>query len=156
LPERRPPAVLVGACAALLLLVGVAAWQVGLIPESAIRMAVGPSLVPGLVVLALGLTAVVYAVSAWRGRQPMDEDAETGSNLRVASLLGGGLVFMLGVSWLGFVLPATLCGMGVARAFDAPFGWRSAAICGIVALTFWLVFARLLGVGLGPALPSFL
>jgi len=156
LPERRPPAVLVGACAALLLLVGVAAWQVGLIPESAIRMAVGPSLVPGVVVLALGLTAVVYAVSAWRGRQPMDEDAETGSNLRVASLLGGGLVFMLGVSWLGFVLPATLCGMGVARAFDAPLGWRSATVCGLVAVVFWVVFAQVLGVGLGPALPPIL
>ena len=156
MPERRPPAVLVGACAALLLLVGVAAWQVGLIPESAIRMAVGPSLVPGVVVLALGLTAVVYAVSAWRGRQPMDEDAETGSNLRVASLLGGGLVFMLGVSWLGFVLPATLCGMGVARAFDAPLGWRSATVCGLVAVVFWVVFAQVLGVGLGPALPPIL
>ena len=156
MPERRPPAVLVGACAALLLLVGVAAWQVGLIPESAIRMAVGPSLVPGVVVLALGLTAVVYAVSAWRGRQPMDEDAETGSNLRVASLLGGGLVFMLGVSWLGFVLPATLCGMGVARAFEAPLGWRSATVCGLVAVVFWVVFAQVLGVGLGPALPPIL
>jgi hypothetical protein len=52
---------------------------------------------------------------------------------------------------LGFVVPATLAGMGVARAFDAPFGIKSGAVCGGIALVFWLVFARLLGVGLGPA-----
>lgn len=154
--ERRPPAALGWACAGLLMLVGVAAWQVGLIPESAIRMAVGPSLVPAVVVSMLGLLAVVYATAAWRGRQTIDVDAEPGSHLRVASLLGGGLVFIVGVPWLGFVLPATLCGMGVARAFDAPLGWRSAAVCGSVATVFWLVFAQLLGVGLGPALPPVL
>jgi hypothetical protein len=43
--------------------------------------------------------------------------------------------------------------MGVARAFDAPLGLKSAGICGAIASTFWFVFAQLLGVGLGPALP---
>jgi hypothetical protein len=84
----------------------------------------------------------------------MDEDAEPGSLSRVMNLLGGGAIFIIGVPWLGFVLPATVCGMGVARAFNAPFGWRSAVVCGLVAVVFWLVFAQLLGVGLGPALPS--
>lgn len=154
MPERRVSTALGWACAALLLLVGLAAWQVALIPESAIRMAVGPSLVPGVVVLLLGLAAVAYALAAWRGRQPVDEDAEPGSRSRVMSLLGGGAIFIIGVPWLGFVLPATLCGMGVARAFDAPLGWRSAVVCGLVAVVFWLVFAQLLGVGLGPALPA--
>ena len=156
MPERLVRTTLGWACAALLLLVGVAGWQVGLIPESAIRMSVGPALVPGLVVGMLGLAAATYAVSAWRGRQPMDDDAEPGSLARVISLLGGGVVFMVGVHWLGFILPAAFCGMGVARAFDAPLGWRSAVVCGVVATVFWLVFARLLGVGLGPALPPIL
>ena len=153
MPDQRVSRTLVGVCVALMLLLGVAAWQVTRIPESAIRMAVGPALVPALAVLALGTAAAAYAVSAWRGRQPLETGPEAGAGFRVASLIGGGLVFMLGVSWLGFVIPATLCGMGVARAFDAPFGWRSALVCGGVALSFWLVFARLLGVGLGPALP---
>jgi hypothetical protein len=43
--------------------------------------------------------------------------------------------------------------MGVARAFDAPLGLKSAALCGAIASTFWFVFAQVLGVGLGPALP---
>lgn len=57
------------------------------------------------------------------------------------------------VAPLGFVIPAALCGMGVARAFDAPLGLKSALVCGAIAAVFWFVFARLLGVGLGPALP---
>jgi hypothetical protein len=70
------------------------------------------------------------------------------------SLLGGGLAFMALVAPLGFILAATLCGMGVARAFDAPLGLKSALICGSISAVFWLVFARLLGVGLGPGLPG--
>jgi hypothetical protein len=69
------------------------------------------------------------------------------------SLLGGGVAFITLVIPLGFVIPGTLCGMGVARAFDAPLGFKSAGICGAIASTFWFVFAQLLGVGLGPALP---
>jgi hypothetical protein len=69
------------------------------------------------------------------------------------SLLGGGVAFMALVAPLGFILAATLCGMGVSRAFDAPLGLKSALICGGSSAIFWLVFARLLGVGLGPGLP---
>jgi hypothetical protein len=69
------------------------------------------------------------------------------------SLLAGGAAFILLVIPLGFVLPATLCGMLIARAFDAPLNAKSALICGLIAAVFWIVFARLLGVGLGPALP---
>ncbi|MEI8265510.1 MAG: tripartite tricarboxylate transporter TctB family protein [Betaproteobacteria bacterium] len=138
---------------ALALLVGVAGWQVTRIPESAIRMAVGPALVPALVVAALALAVAAYVVSMWRGRQPLETGPEPGALSRVLSLMGAGVVFAAGVTWLGFILPATLCGMGVARAFDARLGWRSALICGCIAAAFWLVFARLLGVGLGPALP---
>jgi hypothetical protein len=56
-----------------------------------------------------------------------------------------------GVVPLGFVIPATLCGMGVALAFDARPGLKSATICGTIALVFWVVFSVWLGVGLGPA-----
>ena len=61
------------------------------------------------------------------------------------------LPFVLLAVPLGFVIPATLCGMGVARAFDEPLGWRSALVCGTIALLFWILFAQVLGVGLGPA-----
>lgn len=141
----------------LVAIAAVAAWQVTVIPESLMQMAVGPVLAPGVVVAGLGLLALIYAWSAWSGRQVDESLAEDqaplpGSGRRLLFLLGGGALFMGLVQPLGFVIPGTLCGMGVARAFDAPLGWRSALVCGAIAGVFWFVFARLLGVGLGPAL----
>jgi hypothetical protein len=142
----------------LLALCGVAAWQVSVIPESMMQMTVGPVLAPGVIVAAFSVFVVLYGISAWRGRQTdesqaPDQSALPGANARVLSLLGGGVAFIALVIPLGFVIPGTLCGMGVARGFDAPLGLKSALICGVIASTFWFVFAQLLGVGLGPALP---
>jgi hypothetical protein len=142
----------------LLALCGVAAWQVTVIPQSLMQMAVGPTLAPAAIVIALTLVAVLYGVSAWRGRQvdlSLDDGQEPlpGANTRLLFLLGGGLAFIVLVIPLGFVLPAAFCGMCIARAFDAPLNGKSLLICGSIAGVFWFVFARLLGVGLGPALP---
>jgi hypothetical protein len=63
------------------------------------------------------------------------------------------VAFVALIGPLGFIVPGTLCGMGVARAFDAPLGHKSLLICGAIASTFWLLFAVVLGVGLGPGLP---
>jgi len=139
-------------------LCGVAAWQVGVIPESLMQMTVGPTLVPAVVVGGLAVLTLLYGLSAWRGQQAdesLQEDQQPlpGANRRLAFLLGGGLAFMVLVVPLGFVVPGTLCGMGVARAFDAPLGLKSALLCAAIASLFWLLFAQVLGVGLGPALP---
>ncbi|MCE2880244.1 MAG: tripartite tricarboxylate transporter TctB family protein [Comamonadaceae bacterium] len=141
---------------ALLLICALAAWQVSVIPRSLMEMAVGASLVPAAVVAGLSLASAAYALSAWRGRQ-LDESLDPeqaalpGAMGRLLSLLIGGALFMLLVTPMGFVLPATLCGMCIARAFGAPVGLKSLLICSAIAAVFWLVFARLLGVGLGPA-----
>lgn len=142
----------------LMALCAVAAWQITVIPESLMQMTVGPVLAPAAIVGALSLVAALYGVSAWRGRQvdvsqAPGQEPLPGANTRLLSLLAGGTAFILLVIPLGFVLPATLCGMLIARAFDAPLNAKSALICGLIAAVFWIVFARLLGVGLGPALP---
>ena len=134
----------------------VGAWQVTLIPESPIQMPVGPILTPAVVVGVLLVIAVLYGVSAWRGRQVdavLGDDGQPlpGANRRMLMLLGGGVAFVLLAVPFGFVVPATLCGMGVARSFDEPLGWRSVLVCGSIALIFWILFAQVLGVGLGPA-----
>ena len=136
----------------------VGAWQVTLIPQSPMQMAVGPSLVPGVVVAGLFLLALLYGISAIRGRQVDESHAEDqtplpGATTRLLSLLGGGVVFIALIGPLGFIIPGTLCGMGVARSFDAPIGFQSLGICAAIATTFWLLFAVVLGVGLGPGLP---
>ena len=122
MPDKGPSRTALAISAVLALLVGVAAWQVTRIPESAIRMAVGPSLVPALVVAAFAVTVGAYAASLWKGRQPLEIAPEPGPSVRVLSLVGGGVAFVAGVTWMGFVIPATLCGMGVARALDARLG----------------------------------
>jgi hypothetical protein len=142
----------------LLALCGLAAWQVTRIPESMMQMTVGPVLAPGVIVAALSVLALLYGISAWRGQQVDESQAPDqtplpGDRLRMLSLLGGGVAFITLVIPLGFVIAGTLCGMGVARAFDAPLGLKSAALCAAIASTFWFVFAQVLGVGLGPALP---
>ena len=142
----------------LLALCGVAAWQVTVIPKSLMEMTVGPTVAPAVIVGALALVALLYGVSALRGRevdvsQAPDQQPLPGANARLLYLLAGGAAFMALVIPLGFVIPATVCGMCIARAFDAPFNARSLLICGAIAAVFWTVFARLLGVGLGPALP---
>lgn len=144
--------------AVLAFICAVAFWQLGEIGESAIQMTVGPSAVPRAVVAMLALITVVYTLSAWRGRQAdeslePDQSALTGANMRMISLFSGGLLFMAGVTWLGFVFPAVCCGMCVARGFDAPFGRKSALICLSIAVSLWVLFAKVLGVGLGPATP---
>jgi len=142
----------------LAILSAVGAWQVTLIPESLMQMTVGPSLVPGVVVAGLSVLALLYGISAVRGRQVDESHAEDqsplpGASTRLLSLLGGGLAFIALIGPLGFVIPAALCGMGVARSFDAPYGLKSLLICAAIATCFWLLFAVVLGVGLGPALP---
>jgi hypothetical protein len=145
--------------AAILAAIGlVSLWQLTLIPESAIQMTVGAQLVPAVIVGLLLLLTGIYAFGAWRGKQVDEGHSEgqsalPGSTLRLMSLLAAGVAFMLGLPWLGFVLPATACGMFVARSFDAPLNVKSALICGAIALLFWVLFARILGVSLGPASP---
>ncbi len=139
-------------------LCGLAAWQVSVIPTSLMQMTVGASVVPAAVVAGLSVLALLYGISAWRGDQAdeslqEDQSPLPGANRRLLFLLGGGLAFMGLVVPLGFILPATRCGMGVARAFDAPLNLKSFTLCGLIAAVFWVVFARVLGVGLGPGLP---
>ena len=136
----------------------VSAWQLTAIGTSAIQMAVDAKAVPTVVVALLTVLTVMYGISAWRGQQAdeslePDQAALPDSGVRLVSLLAGGVAFMAGLPWLGFVLPATVCGMCVARSFDAALGVKSAMICGIISVCFWLLFAKVLGVGLGPATP---
>lgn len=142
----------------LLAICSVAAWQVAVIPESLMQMTVGAALVPAVIVGGLAVASLLYGISAWRGGQvneSLEEDhsALPGARERLLTLLAGGGLFMALVGPLGFVIPATVCGMCVAKAFDRPVSLRSLLICGATACAFWTLFARLLGVGLGPALP---
>ena len=143
----------------LLALVGVAAWQVTVIPASPMYAEVGATLVPAVVTGLLGLLCLIYAVLAVLKRVPdatgePGQEPLPGSMKRLAYFAGACLVFTGLVAHLGFWLAGTLGAAGVARAFDAPLGLRTLAGSAAIALAFWALFALLLGIDLGPFVPG--
>ncbi|NBT34162.1 MAG: tripartite tricarboxylate transporter TctB family protein [Betaproteobacteria bacterium] len=140
---------------ALLVFVALSAWQVIEIPASPVYAEVGASFVPGLVVGLLAIFAMLYVLSAWRHRAPdAAEDPEQAplpsERARALYFIAGCAVLMLLIKPLGFGVAGAACGVLIARAFDAPLTLRSLLISSAISVSFWLLFAGLLGVELGP------
>ena len=139
----------------LLVFCGVAIWQVLSIPESTMYSEVGPVLAPSILVALLSLLGVFYLLSAISNKAPdcihQEEDQPLkGGAKRVTYLLGGGLAFVLLAKLIGFLIPATLCGLGVSMAFDAKFNFKTLLMVFAISGAFWTLFSAILGVDLGP------
>ena len=139
----------------LLVFCAVGIWQVFKIPESTMYSEVGPVLAPAVLISLLTLLGVFYIIRAFQNTAPdclntPDEQPLPGGNRRVFYLLAGGAIFILSVKFLGFLIPAGLCGLGVAMAFDAKFSIKAILIVFAIAGSFWTLFSPLLGVDLGP------
>lgn len=139
----------------LLIFCVLAVWQVLSIPESTIQSEVGPILAPAILVSLLSLLGVFYLLSAINNKAPdcIHEENERplkGGSKRVSFLLGGGLSFILLAKLIGFLIPATLCGLGVAMAFDAKLNIKTLLMVFAIAAAFWTLFSAILGVDLGP------
>lgn len=139
----------------LLVFCGVAIWQVFSIPESTMYSEVGPVLAPSILVALLSLLGVFYLLTTISSKAPdcihhEDERPLPGGSKRVMYLLGGGLAFILLTKLIGFLIPATLCGLGVSMAFDAKFNIKTILMVLAIAGAFWTLFSALLGVDLGP------
>lgn len=116
---------------------------------------VGPILAPSVVVGILTLLGIIYLLSSIKGKAPdciesEDEVPLEGGNNRIFYFLASGMLFILLIKPLGFLIPATICGAGVAKAFDAPANFKTLIICLLISLSFWGLFSALLGVDLGP------
>lgn len=139
----------------LLVFCGVAIWQVLSIPESTMYSEVGPVLAPSILVVLLSLLGVFYLLSTITNKAPdcVHEEEERplpGGSMRVMYLLGGGFAFILLAKLIGFLIPATLCGLGVSMAFDAKLNIKTMLMVLGIAGAFWTLFSALLGVDLGP------
>ena len=139
----------------LLVFCGVAVWQVLSIPESTMYSEVGPVLAPSILVALLSLLGVFYLLSAIGSKAPdcihqEEERPLPGGSRRVLYLLGGGFAFIFLAKLIGFLIPATLCGLGVSMAFDAKFNIKTILIVLSIAGAFWTLFSAILGVDLGP------
>ncbi len=139
----------------LLALCAVGIWQVTVIPESTMYSEVGPILAPSVVMGVLTILGIIYLFSSVKGESPdcintEDEKPEPNGNSRIIYFLASGLLFIVLIKPIGFIIPATLCGVGIAKAFDAPLNAKTFFICGLISLIFWGLFSILLGVDLGP------
>jgi hypothetical protein len=139
----------------LLVFCGVAVWQVLSIPESTMYSEVGPVLAPSVLVALLSLLGVFYLFSAISSKAPdcvhqEEEQPLPGGSRRVLYLLGGGFAFIFLTKLIGFLIPATLCGLGVSMAFDAKFNIKTILMVLAIAGAFWTLFSAILGVDLGP------
>ncbi len=116
---------------------------------------VGPVLAPSILVALLSLLGVFYLLSTVSSKVPdcvhhEDERPLPGGSRRVMYLLGDGLTFILLTKLIGFLILATLCGLGVSMAFDAKFNIKTILMVLAIAGAFWTLFSALLGVDLGP------
>lgn len=139
----------------LLALCAIGIWQVTIIPESTMYSEVGPILAPSVAIGALTILGIIYLLTSLKGNSPdcieSEEDVPLeGGNQRIFYFLVSGMLFILLVKPIGFLIPATICGVGVAKAFDAPLNLKTLSICLLIALSFWGLFSALLGVDLGP------
>ena len=139
----------------LLALCAIGIWQTTIIPESTMYSEVGPILAPSVVVGILTLLGIIYLLSSIKGKAPDCVESEEevpleGGNNRIFCFLASGMLFILLIKPLGFLIPATICGVGVARSFDAAFNVKTFIICTAITLAFWGLFSALLGVDLGP------
>jgi hypothetical protein len=139
----------------LLALCAVGIWQTTIIPESTMYSEVGPILAPSAVIGVLTILGIIYLLNSVRGKSPdcIESEEEVpleGGNQRIFYFLVAGMVFIILVKPIGFLIPATICGVGVARSFDAPMNVKTISICLAITLSFWGLFSALLGVDLGP------
>ncbi len=139
----------------LLVLCAIGIWQVTVIPESTMYSEVGPILAPSAVIAALSVLGFIYLTLSMKNKNPDCIESDDGvpiegGNKRVFCFLIAGMVFISLIKPLGFLIPATICGVGIAKSFDAPLNVKTFVICSSISLAFWGLFSALLGVDLGP------
>ena len=139
----------------LLALCGIGIWQTTIIPESTMYSEVGPILAPSVVIAALTILGLIYLILSFKNKNPDCIESDDGiplegGNHRVFYFLMAGMVFIVLIKPLGFLIPASICGIGIAKSFDAPLKIKTVVICSSISLAFWGLFSALLGVDLGP------
>jgi putative tricarboxylic transport membrane protein len=128
-------------------------WQTLSIPVSPIYAKVGPTVVPMITAVALGILGVLLLIAAWQGGWQSEEEKEVTPD-RVALLwVGAGLVLnVLLISSAGFTIASVILFVCVARGFGSKAIVRDAAIGAAFALIAYFGFAKTLGIDIGSGL----
>jgi putative tricarboxylic transport membrane protein len=149
----------------VLALASVQAWQVLQIPAAPIYAAVGPSVVPWIVVAMTAALGLALTLSGLRGGWEHEDDSVGAFDARGAAWLGLGLLLNLVliagadlqqrfgiplvIPELGFIIASTLMFVCVARAFGSAQPIRDAAVGFVLAFTAYFGFDQILGFRIG-------
>jgi len=139
--------------AGVLALAAVMLWQTLAIPVSPIYAQVGPTVVPIITALALGMLGVLLLIAAWQGGwQPEEEKASTPDRVALAWVAAGLVLNVLLISWAGFTIASVILFVCVARGFGSKAIVRDALIGAAFALIAYFGFAKTLGINIGSGL----
>ncbi|MDQ8024046.1 MAG: tripartite tricarboxylate transporter TctB family protein [Moraxellaceae bacterium] len=134
--------------------------QASLIPAPIMQDALGPRLMPAALCGLLLILAMGYTQAAWQDRCPdvaNDEDDAPlpGSLVRCAWLIGGLLVLLAAIPYVGIGGAATVAFLLFARAFNSRNPLQDLIVGVLFTLAVWALFDKLLGVQLGPFIKLF-
>jgi putative tricarboxylic transport membrane protein len=139
--------------AGVLALAAVMLWQTLAIPVSPIYAQVGPTVVPIITALALGMLGVLLLIAAWQGGwQPEEEKASTPDRVALAWVAAGLVLNVLLIGWAGFTIASVILFVCVARGFGSKAIVRDAATGAAFALIAYFGFAQTLGINIGSGL----
>ena len=128
-------------------------WQTASIPVSPIYAKVGPTVVPIITALGLGLLGAVLLFEALRGGWQSEEERELGRRQAALFWITAGLILnVLLIVPAGFTLASIVMFVCVARGFGSKAIVRDAAIAAVFALVAYFGFARTLGINIGAGL----
>jgi Tripartite tricarboxylate transporter TctB family len=153
--ERRPtrlrPAVgetIIGA--GVLTLATVMFWQTMSIPVSPIYAKVGPTVVPIITAVCLGMLGILLLIDAWQGGwQPVEEKEVTPDRAALLWIIAGLVLNVVLIVPAGFTIASVILFVCVARGFGSKAILRDALIGAAFAFIAYFGFAKTLGINIG-------
>src|SRR5215470_16958980 len=139
--------------AGALLLAIVMFWQTLSIPVSPIYAKVGPTVVPMITAVALGILGVLLLIAAWQGGWQSEEEKEvTPDRVALLWVVAGLVLNVLLIGSAGFTIASVILFVCVARGFGSKAIVRDALIGAAFALIAYFGFATTLGINIGSGL----
>jgi putative tricarboxylic transport membrane protein len=139
--------------AGVLVLAVVMLWQTTTIPVSPIYAKVGPTVVPTITALALGMLGVLLLIAAWQGGwQPEEQKAFVPDRTALLWIAAGLILNVLLIGTAGFTIASVIVFVCVARGFGSKAIVRDAVIGAVFALIAYFGFAQTLGINIGSGL----
>jgi putative tricarboxylic transport membrane protein len=137
----------------VLALAAIVYWQTAAIPVSPIYAKVGPTAMPTMTAIGLGVLGLLLLIDALRGGwQDPVERRLTIDNAALLWIAAGLILNVVLIGPAGFTLASIVLFVCVARGFGSRAILRDAVIAAVFALLAYFGFAKTLGINIGAGL----